>query len=65
MVNTSEIPLKKTRTSDGTAIMTLKAKKYIVNVKKVDETFTNVKRYRKNAPSIGAILEDSDAAILK
>lgn len=64
IVNTADIALKKTRTSDGNATMTLKAKKHLISAKKVPSDFRNTKRYRKSIPSSGALLDDDDAAIL-
>ena len=64
IVNTADISLKKTRTSDGNATMTLKAKKHLISAKKVPADFRNTKRYRKNLPSSGVILDEGDATIL-
>lgn len=62
VVNTEEIPLKTTRTSAGVTLMTLKAKHYISSVFTVaSDRSENVKRYRKNIPSSGAVLSESDA----
>ncbi|MBQ4137564.1 MAG: topoisomerase IV, partial [Clostridia bacterium] len=65
IVNTGDIAIKKTRTSEGNAVMTLKAKKYLTGVKTVPADFRNSKRYRKSIPSSGVALDDADATFLK
>ena len=64
IVSTADIAFKKTRTSEGNATMTLKAKKTLISAKKVPEEFRNTKRYRKSIPSAGAIIDDADTEIL-
>lgn len=65
VVNTSELPIKSTRTSCGVTVMTLKAKHYISSALNVTERATDIlKRYRKNIPSSGANLTDKDAETL-
>ena len=64
VVNTADIPLKKTRTSEGNAVMTLKAKHYVAKATTMPQHFTNDKRYRKSIPSSGAIIDPRDAEIL-
>lgn len=65
VVSTADIALKKTRTSDGNAVMTLKAKKYLISAKQVPNDFRNTKRYRKSIPSAGVALDDTDSTFLK
>jgi len=65
IVSTADIALKKTRTSEGNAVMTLKAKKHLVCSKKVPTDFRNTKRYRKSIPSSGVTIDIADGDSLK
>lgn len=62
VLNTGDIPLKLTRTSCGSTVMTLKAKHVVKQViTELKEKTDILKRYRKNIPSSGANISENDA----
>ncbi len=62
--NTSQLQVKTSRSTQGVAVMTLKAKRSIVRAIPVnDSSISNLSRYRvKNLPGAGAILKAEDRA---
>jgi DNA gyrase subunit A len=60
--NTSQLQVKTSRSTQGVAVMTLKAKRVLTNALPVkDTTITNISRYRvKNIPAAGALLKSED-----
>ena len=62
--NTSQLQVKTSRSTQGVAVMTLKAKKTLVRaVPAKDSSISNLSRYRvKNLPGAGAILKAEDRA---
>ncbi len=60
--NTSQLQVKTSRTTQGVAVMSLKAKRSLVKALPLaDSSITNVSRYRvKNLPGAGAILKAED-----
>ena len=57
-VSTENVPLKTTRTSAGSTMMTLKAKNFIDRVEiATEERFGQYKKFKKSIPSAGVILE--------
>ena len=57
-VSTESIPLKTTRTSNGSTLMTLKAKNYVSKgVIATEEKFGQYKKYKKSIPSAGAVFD--------
>lgn len=62
--NTSQLQVKTSRSTQGVAVMTLKAKRNIVRAIPVnDSSISNLSRYRvKNLPGAGAILKAEDRA---
>ena len=62
--NTSQLQVKTSRSTQGVAVMTLKAKRSIVKAIPVnDSSISNLSRYRvKNLPGAGAILKAEDRA---
>lgn len=60
--NTSQLQVKTSRTTQGVAVMSLKAKRSLVKALPLaDSSITNVSRYRvKNLPGAGAILKPED-----
>lgn len=58
VVSTENIPLKTTRTSNGSTLMTLKAKNFVKSAEAATEAkFGQYKKYKKSIPSSGALLE--------
>ena len=64
MFNTSQLQVKTSRSTQGVAVMTLKAKKTLVRaVPAKDSSISNLSRYRvKNLPGAGAVLKAEDRA---
>lgn len=62
--NTAQLQVKTSRSTQGVAVMTLKAKRSIVRAIPVnDSSISNLSRYRvKNLPGAGAILKAEDRA---
>ena len=60
--NTSQLQVKTSRTTQGVAVMSLKAKRSLVKALPLaDSSITNVSKYRvKNLPGAGAILKAED-----
>jgi DNA gyrase subunit A len=60
--NTSQLQVKTSRSTQGVAVMTLKAKRVLTRALPVkDTTITNISRYRvKNIPAAGALLKSED-----
>ena len=60
--NTSQLQVKTSRTTQGVAVMSLKAKRSLVKALPLaDSSITNVSRYRvKNLPGAGSILKAED-----
>ena len=58
VVSTENIPLKTTRTSNGSTLMTLKAKNFVKSAEAATEAkFGQYKKFKKSIPSSGALLE--------
>ena len=62
--NTSQLQVKTSRSTQGVAVMTLKAKKTLVRaIPAKDSSISNLSRYRvKNLPGAGAVLKAEDRA---
>lgn len=62
--NTSQLQVKTSRSTQGVAVMSLKAKRSLVRAISVkDSSITNLSRYRvKNLPGAGAVLKPEDRA---
>ena len=62
--NTSQLQVKTSRSAQGVAVMSLKAKRSLVRAIPVkDSSITNLSRYRvKNLPGAGAVLKPEDRA---
>ena len=60
--NTAQLQVKTSRSTQGVAVMTLKAKRTLVKALPVkDSAITNLSRYRvKNLPGAGALLKSED-----
>ena len=60
--NTAQLQVKTSRSTQGVAVMTLKAKRSLVKALPVkDSAITNLSRYRvKNLPGAGAVLRSED-----
>ena len=60
--NTAQLQVKTSRSTQGVAVMTLKAKRTLVKALPVkDSAITNLSRYRvKNLPGAGAVLRSED-----
>ena len=60
--NTAQLQVKTSRSTQGVAVMTLKAKRTLVKALPVkDSAITNLSRYRvKNLPGAGALLKNED-----
>lgn len=58
VVSTDSIPIKTTRTSNGSTLITLKAKDFVKSVEAPsDEKFPNLKKMKKSIPSSGVALD--------
>ena len=62
--NTSQLQVKTSRSTQGVAVMTLKAKRSLVKaIPAKDSAISNLSRYRvKNLPGAGAVLKAEDRA---
>ncbi len=59
-VNTSDFPVKTTRTASGSTLMTLKAKTFVKKAEDAsEEKHGNIKKLKKSIPSPGVLLKDS------
>ena len=57
-VSTDSIPIKTTRTSNGSTLITLKAKDFVKSVESPSEDkFPNLKKMKKSIPSSGVALD--------